>query len=128
RTNNVRINFIQGDLFNTCHLQPPTYDLIVCNPPYIPTSEIDRLQPEISYEPRIALDGGRDGLNFYERIIRDAPSYLKKKGLLIMEMGINQGEGVENLLKNSGNFEIIEIVKDYSNIDRVMVSRRIGSV
>jgi release factor glutamine methyltransferase len=100
-----------------------SYELVISNPPYVTTAEIDNLQREIRYEPRIALDGGRDGLDFYRRIISEAPNYLKNNGFLILEIGFNQKNAVKNLFQNSEDFEIIEAVKDYNNIDRVIVAR-----
>jgi len=123
--NNVKINFLLSDLFNNLELQTMNYELIVSNPPYIPTAGIEILQPEIKYEPYIALDGGKDGLNFYRKIIRDSTRYLKENGSLIMEMGFNQRDAVEDIFQESGNFEIIEVIKDYNNIDRVIVAHRL---
>ena len=94
------------------------------NPPYISTDEIGRLQPEIQYEPKISLDGGRDGLHFYRRIIAAASDYLKEKGLLIMEMGFGLDKAIKNILNNSHIFEIIEVSKDYHEIERVIVAQR----
>ena len=104
--NNVSawVSFIQSDLFAAYNLTPNTYDLIVSNPPYIATSDIDNLQPEIGYEPRIALDGGSDGLSIYRRIIPGAKGYLKEGGSLILEMGYNQRGRIENIFQKSGNF------------------------
>ncbi|MFH1198647.1 MAG: peptide chain release factor N(5)-glutamine methyltransferase [Candidatus Omnitrophota bacterium] len=128
--NNVSgcINFIQSDLFpasglrSTVYgLQSTVYSLIVSNPPYIASSEINNLQPEIKYEPRIALDGGCDGLDFYRKIIKGAPRYLKKGGFLIMEMGFNQKGAIENIAQESEDLDVIEIIKDYNNIDRVII-------
>ena len=87
---NVEINFLLSDLFFNHELTTMNYELIVSNPPYVPTAEIERLQPEIKFEPRIALDGGNDGLDFYRRIIKEASCYLVKGGYLIIEMGFNQ--------------------------------------
>ncbi|MFC1658245.1 peptide chain release factor N(5)-glutamine methyltransferase [Candidatus Omnitrophota bacterium] len=118
--NNAGVNFYQSNLF------PPggrDYALIISNPPYIPTAEISGLAPEISYEPRIALDGGRDGLCFYRRIIQEAPLYLGSRGFLILEMGFSQCPEIKNLLDSSGRFEIIEVARDYQDIDRVIVAR-----
>lgn len=123
RSNNVDIDFFQGDLFGTCNLTPITYDLIISNPPYIRSSEIKKLQPEVQYEPPIALDGGKEGLDFYKRIINDAPRYLKKKGFLILEIGFDQKDDLKKNLQNSGYFEIIEAIKDYNNIDRAVVAK-----
>ncbi|MCX5703404.1 MAG: peptide chain release factor N(5)-glutamine methyltransferase, partial [Candidatus Omnitrophica bacterium] len=117
------IKFLKSDLFNTYNLTPKAYDLIVSNPPYVVTSEIDDLQPEISYEPRIALDGGIDGLDFYGRLINNLTNYLKEGGFLILEIGFKQREPIENIFQKSGNFQVIEVVKDYNSIDRVIVAQ-----
>ncbi|MDD5166805.1 MAG: peptide chain release factor N(5)-glutamine methyltransferase [Candidatus Omnitrophica bacterium] len=126
RRHGVKINFILADLFNAvdCLMHPA--DLIISNPPYVASSEIASLQPEISYEPRIALDGGADGLDFYRRIINGAVDYLKKDGLLILEIGFDQSRAIADIFQKSGKFKIIEIAKDYSNIERVMVAAKNG--
>lgn len=124
KLNRVKVDFIQSDLFDTDNLQPNTYDLIVSNPPYIPALEIKNLQPEVKCEPRIALDGGKDGLDFYRKIIAGARDYLREDGFLIMEMGFNQKEKIENIFQKAKNFQIIEIIKDYNNIDRVIVVQK----
>ncbi len=121
--NNVKINFFLSDLFSNYELQTMNYELIVANPPYIPTAEIETLQPEIKYEPRIALDGGKDGLDFYRRIISDSLHYLKEGGFLIMEMGFNQKDHIKNIFQKSANYKIIEVIKDHNNIDRVIVAK-----
>ncbi|MDD4894682.1 MAG: peptide chain release factor N(5)-glutamine methyltransferase [Candidatus Omnitrophica bacterium] len=122
--NNVKINFLKSDLFDNRQLKADNYGIIVSNPPYIPAAEIDALQPEIKYEPRLALDGGKDGLDFYRRIINSAHLYLKENGLLIMEIGFNQKEAVKNIFKVCGYFEIIDEVKDYNNIDRIVIAKK----
>ena len=124
RLNNVEVNFLQSDLFSAFSFQLSAFSLIISNLPYIPIAKIDSLQPELSYEPRIALDGGKDGLDFYRRIIRQAPAYLKEGGLLILEMGFGQRGLIEGILKNSKNFQIIEIVKDYNQIDRIIIAKK----
>jgi len=121
--NNVEINFLLADLFSLPELEALEYDLIVSNPAYIPTAEISSLQEELSFEPRVALDGGSDGLDFYRRIIEEAPAYIKQGGFLIMEMGHNQCSAIKDLFNSSGEFELIEIVRDYNHIDRVVVTR-----
>jgi len=122
-----RIKFIRSDLFSNYELCAMNYELIISNPPYIPTEEIDKLQLEVRHEPRAALDGGTDGLDFYRRIIQESPAYLKQGGLLIMEMGFGQHRGIENMLKKSQKFEIINIIKDYNNIDRVIIAKNMNS-
>jgi len=123
-SNNVEINFLKSNLFPSPETRDPRYEIIVSNPPYIPTAEIKNLEPELSFEPRIALDGGRDGLDFYRCIITEAPTYLERHGFLILEMGFNQCSPIKELFKLSGKFQIIEVVKDYNNYERVIVARR----
>lgn len=123
--NNVKINFLVSDLFSNAELRTMHYELIISNPPYVATEEIKSLQPEIIYEPYIALNGGRDGLDFYRRIADSAFTYLKEGGLLVMEMGFGQNEQIENIFQKSKKFEIISTVKDYNNIDRVITVRKI---
>lgn len=119
--NNVSIDFIQSDLFHSYDLIPNTYDLIVSNPPYIPRAEIEKLAPEIQYEPRIALDGGEDGLDFYHRIFKESAPYLRENGFLILEIGFGQKTLLENILSSSKELKIVEFLKDYNDIDRVIV-------
>lgn len=95
------------------------YDMIISNPPYIPTSVIDTLQPEVRCaQPRMALDGGGDGLDFYRRIIREAPAHLVVGGRLLLEIGYDQAEAVSDLLREAGYYGI-EILKDYGGKDRI---------
>ena len=96
-------------------------DLIVSNPPYVSTIEMNELQPEIkNYEPALALYGGEDGLDFYRRIVHEAPCYLSSGGYLIMELGYGEAEDVRRLLDNEKVFTGIEIMKDLAGIDRVI--------
>lgn len=123
KLNNVsqKLEFIESDLFE--ELEPDSYDLIVSNPPYIPSADIENLQREIKYEPRIALDGGRDGLDFYRRIIKDAPKFLKNGGFLFLEIGFGQHNDIAEIASKERELEIVEIVKDYLNIERVLILR-----
>ena len=117
-----RIAFYQGDLFSP--LTNKKYKAIVSNPPYIPSKIIDTLQVEVkNFEPRISLDGGNDGLDFYKRLINESPKYLTEDGFLAVEIGYDQAEAVKNLLEDSGHFKDIEIIKDLSKNDRVVVAR-----
>jgi len=120
----VNINFIKADLFNTNNLTPNTYDLVISNPPYIRSGDIDTLQPEVRREPRVALDGGADGLEVYRRIADSASQYLKDKGYLILEMGFGQTDAIVKILTKNRRFEIIEVVQDYNNIQRVIVAQK----
>jgi release factor glutamine methyltransferase len=125
RLNNAKIDFIQSDLFSGHQLPAAGYQLIISNPPYIPAAEIAKLQPEIQYEPRAALDGGSDGLFFFKGIIRGALDYLTSGGFLIMETGFNQAGKVKNIFQNYPVFQVTETVKDYSGIERVIVARKL---
>ncbi|MBE5747478.1 MAG: peptide chain release factor N(5)-glutamine methyltransferase [Clostridiales bacterium] len=114
RLNNAfDIKFIQSDLFEKVRGK---FDIIVSNPPYIPTATIDTLQREVrDHEPRLALDGGEDGLDFYRRIAQEAPKHLTRGGMLIMEVGEGEAKNVVSLFKNC-SYSII--VKDFNGIDR----------
>ncbi len=127
KLNNVKINFIKSSLFAALQLQAVAYDLILSNPPYISTSEIKLLQREVRYEPRVALDGGRNGLNFYRRIIKNAPENLAENGYLILEMGFTQRQCIEKIAHTSKGLSVVEIVRDYNNIERVVVLKKNGS-
>lgn len=119
--NNVYINFIQSDLFEKL---VESYDIIVSNPPYIRTSELMKLMPEVKeHEPKQALDGGDSGLEFYERIINNLDRYLNPGGYVFFEIGFDQGEAVKELLHKAGFIDII-IKKDFSDLDRVVYARR----
>ena len=112
-----RISFIETDLFPE---QKEKFDLIVSNPPYIPTGVIETLAPEVrDHEPRLALDGTEDGLSFYRRIIGTAPAWLYESGWLVMEIGYDQGEAVSALMREKG-FRDIEVVRDLDGKDRVV--------
>ena len=124
RLNNVTVNFLRGDLFNNETLKQHSYDLIVTNPPYIRASEIKDLEREVRHEPRIALDGGRDGLTFYRNIIKSVPVYLKEGGFLITEIGSGHEGPIRKMLQKSKSFEIIETIRDYNNIERIIVAKK----
>ena len=112
-----RAEFFCGDLF--APLEGKIFNAVVSNPPYIPTNDLKTLQSEVKREPRLALDGGDDGLNFYRRIISDAPRFLVSGGLLAVEIGINQSAAVENLMTATG-FGNVKIFKDLAGIERVV--------
>lgn len=117
--NGVKIDARKGDLFDA--IGRKKYDLIVTNPPYIPSGDIVNLQIEVrDYDPREALDGGEDGLDFYRKIISEAPNHLRKRGRIVLEIGYNQAESVVKLLEETGKFEDIETHKDVGGNDRVV--------
>lgn len=119
-----QINFYHGDLFSSldsAHFRE-YFDVIVSNPPYIPTGEIPELMPEVSkYEPVTALDGGTDGLDFYRRIAREACGYMKDGGLIAMEIGYGQSKSVQDIFMETGLYHRQEVHKDLAGIERFVV-------
>jgi len=127
-----RITFLKGDL--CIPFNPPSppfvkggkeglFDIIVSNPPYIPTGDIEGLMPEVrDWEPRWALDGGKDGLEIVRKIIKDAPLFLKSKGFLAMEIGFGQSEEVSRIISETDKFHNIKTIKDLSGIERVVTA------
>ncbi len=114
------VEFIEGDLF--APLAGRTFDMIICNPPYIRTDELPALQREVTFEPALALDGGSDGLAFYRRLAEQAPSHLNKGGYLCLEIGDGQREGVRPLL--SKRFCDLSVFHDLNDLERVIVAQR----
>ncbi len=116
----AKVEFIKSDLFEQI---TERFDVIVSNPPYIPTKDIETLMPEVrKHEPTNALDGSEDGLLFYRRIAAEAASYLTKGGYLFLEIGFNQGNEVREILQKEG-FTHIDIKKDLSGKDRIVSAR-----
>lgn len=117
RRQEAEITFVQGNLFEPVKGQ---FDIIVSNPPYIPSAEIEGLMEEVRlFEPRAALDGREDGLYFYRRIIEAGSGYLKEGGWMMFEIGCSQGEEVSELMKKAG-FSYVSICKDLAGLDRVV--------
>lgn len=122
--NNTRlkanVQFLHSNLFDQVQGK---YDMIVSNPPYIPTSDIDSLMEEVKgHEPVIALDGKEDGLYFYRRILQEGIHYIKPNGYIFFEIGYDQGVAVGQLLNENG-FHEIRIIKDLAGLDRVVAGR-----
>ena len=114
------ISFIQGDMFENV---TDKFDIIVSNPPYIETGEIDELMPEVrDYIPRLALDGDIDGLKFYRIISKEAVKKLNKNGRIFYEIGYNQSRAVASILLENG-FTDVKIMKDYSGLDRIVMAK-----
>lgn len=114
---NTEVDFICSDMFSNVS---ETYDVIVSNPPYIPTKEIYTLMPEVrDYEPRMALDGTEDGLKFYRILACKAKQYFNGKGSLFLEIGCEQAQEVHDLLLQNGYYNI-KVTKDYAGLDRVV--------
>jgi release factor glutamine methyltransferase len=115
----TRINFLESNLFKNFR-DDQIFDIIISNPPYIPTNDIENLQDEVRlYEPRIALDGGLDGLDFYRKIAEQSQKFLKNNGNIFLEIGYNQYQDVKNIFENN-NFKFINFKKDLSGIIRVL--------
>ncbi|HYE67820.1 MAG TPA: peptide chain release factor N(5)-glutamine methyltransferase [Anaerovoracaceae bacterium] len=117
------MKFVESDLFGSLRkgIGGTKYHMIASNPPYIRTAIIPTLQREIvDHEPMLALDGGEDGLNFYRRIVAEAPDFLKQEGLLFLEIGFDQGEAVCALARETELYEDIMIVRDLVGHDRVV--------
>jgi len=117
-----RINFVCADLFPF----PPSaqYDYIVSNPPYVRSNDIDGLSVEVRSEPRIALDGGPDGLDLYRVIIAGAHQYLRSGGALAMEVGFDQADAVRQLISDSKKYKVKQVILDYNSIKRIVVAHK----
>ncbi|ADL08786.1 peptide chain release factor N(5)-glutamine methyltransferase [Thermosediminibacter oceani] len=117
-----RVLFLKGDLWEPFEAEGlGDFDVVAANPPYIPSGEIENLPEDVKYEPRVALDGGPDGLKFYRRIIAGAPRFLKPGGSIVLEFGKDQAGQIADLLKRAG-FGGIKILKDYAGLERVIAA------
>ena len=110
-------HFLQSDLFEKVEGK---FEIIVSNPPYIASAEVEKLMPEVrDHEPRMALDGTEDGLYFYRRIIEEAGKHLVSSGMLFFEIGYDQGQAVSELMRTEGYCEV-QVVQDHAGLDRVV--------
>ena len=111
-------HFLQSDLFEKVEGK---FEIIVSNPPYIVSAEVEKLMPEVrDHEPRMALDGTEDGLHFYRRIIEEAGKHLVSSGMLFFEIGYDQGQAVSELMRTEGYCDV-QVVQDYAGLDRVVL-------
>ncbi len=118
-----RIRFIPGDGFSAIPAGA-RFDLLVSNPPYIPSAELVTLQPEVrDYEPRAALDGGSDGLEFFRRLATEGRGVMKPGGTAMLEFGDGQGEAVGKLFE-AQNWVVEKILEDYTRRPRILIARR----
>lgn len=116
----VQFDFVRSDLFTSID-RSEKFDIIVSNPPYIQTGVIDSLESEVKdHDPLLALDGGRDGLDFYRRIVSDAGSYLNPGGVLLFEIGYDEADDVTKLLNEAGYIDT-KVIKDLSGLNRVVL-------
>ncbi|OGS37425.1 MAG: protein-(glutamine-N5) methyltransferase, release factor-specific [Elusimicrobia bacterium RIFOXYB2_FULL_49_7] len=119
KQNQVDVRFVRSDLFES--FSNERFDVIVSNPPYVRHSELVDLQREVrDYEPHLALDGGVEGLDFYQRILTIAKNHLSEKGMLYFELGEGQKENVAEMAKQAG-FHLIDTIPDYAAIPRVLI-------
>jgi len=118
-----RVRFNAGDGFNAL-AAGLAFDLLISNPPYIPSAEIQTLEPEVrDHDPRVALDGGPDGLDYYRRLRLDSPAFLKPEGTLMIEFGAGQEEALREIFAPS-SWTIVAVEKDYSKRPRILIARR----
>jgi len=120
RLNNAEVQFLQGDLLQP--VEGMQFDLILSNPPYIPTQECGQLQPEVMQEPLMALDGGADGLDFYRRIANEAPAHLTSRGMLAVEAGDGEAGDIAALLRQAG-FVSVAVHNDLYGMARMVSGR-----
>ncbi len=116
------ITFIESDMFKNINEE---FDFLVSNPPYIETNVIDTLSNEVKKEPKIALDGGEDGLRFYKEIANEAYKYLKSNGYLCLEIGYNQKEEVTKILEKTNKYKDTYSKKDLAGNDRIIITRKV---
>ena len=121
---NRKCVFLRGDMFDALPADRE-YDMIICNPPYIETDVIDTLSIEVrEHEPKMALDGGKDGLDFYRIIARDASMHLRTGGVLVLEIGADQAGSVKRLLMKSKTWDNIRKIQDMAGLDRAVIAER----
>lgn len=120
---NERVRFIQSDGFTTL---PPAirFHLLIANPPYIPTAEIDRLEPEVrEHDPRLALDAGPDGLDFFRKLASEAAAWLKPDGRIMLEFGDGQADALRQLFETE-KWIVERIMDDYTHRPRILIARK----
>ncbi len=117
-----RIEFVKSDLLESIDGR---FDFIVSNPPYVPRTDFPTLQKEVLMEPMMAFDGGVDGLDMYRRIISGASRFMNTGAYIVMEMGDGQRKGIVSIFDRVGGFIVVSEKKDYNEIERVIVARKI---
>lgn len=119
------VQFVAGNWLDPFSPNKPVFDMILSNPPYIPTEDIPGLQPEVyHHEPLLALDGRSDGLHALRQIIYSAHPLLKPRGVLLLEMGFNQKDAVIRMIQHCGHYHPFQIIKDYAGHDRIVVMHK----
>ncbi len=119
-----KIEFIRNDSFPFINnpSEEKMFDIIVSNPPYIASGQMNGLPRDVHREPSIALDGGPEGLDFYRHIIKEAPNFLKQKGLLCFEIGDKQKKAIEKIFERYQVFHVVDCIKDYSGTERIFIA------
>lgn len=113
-------NFVLSDMFKNIDY---SFDVIVCNPPYIRTQDLNKLEIEVrDFDPALALDGGKDGLDFYRTIAKESHKYLNNEGKLYLEIGIGQAEKIVKMLKS--HFDDVQVKQDLAGIDRFIIAKK----
>lgn len=117
-----RLKLLSGNIFSA--ISDRQFDAIVSNPPYISGSDMESLAPEVLHEPRIALAGGKDGLDYYREIIEQATCFLKPDGFIGLEVGYDQAQQVAEIAEQTNKYHVQEIIRDYAGIERVVILTR----
>ena len=118
---NIEVGFVVGNLFE--NIKDKTFDAVLSNPPYIASPIIPTLEKQVQFEPKLALDGGKDGLDFVRQIADQAKDHLRAGGLLEMEIGYDQAESASTILEKAG-YSSVEVIQDLAGNDRVIKGRR----
>lgn len=118
-----RVEWREGDFLAPLK-EGELFDIILTNPPYIPTADMEGLAPEVKREPRLALDGGGDGLSFYRRFAEGGVAHVKPGGLSVLEVGEGEAQAVTSLLAASGEYESFDVIQDLGGIDRAVLARK----
>lgn len=116
-----RITFTESDMFT--HVGEQSFQVLVSNPPYLTAEDMENLEPEVRYDPKLALAGGPDGLYFYGKLIANGWQYVDNDGLLAFEVGMGQALAVAAMAEKSGHYDVMRIVKDYNDLERVVLLR-----
>jgi release factor glutamine methyltransferase len=120
-----RIRFLESDGFSAL-TGTPAFDLVISNPPYVPSAEIESLQPEVrEHDPRVALDGGADGLDFYRRLAAEAPPHLHPDGRLMVEFGDGQEKSLREIFQQQ-KWVVETVLDDYTQRPRILIARQVG--
>ena len=119
-----RVTWIHSDMWRSIKDPDQKWDYLISNPPYIPSHEIDELEPEVrDHDPKLALDGGQDGLDFYRLLANQADRWISQSGFIFLECGKDQADDIKKLFKSASWFAD-QVVRDYNNIQRILVFRR----